>query len=153
MGTLQQRSLLCERTRGWVSLSLDGELSEFERALLDAHLGRCAECSVFAADIRAATTLLRAAPLERPLQQISPPVIRRRIGASALRVGAAAAVVVGALGLAGSMTISSGPRASAGPVLGASDQASDRLIRIAKRQSLTPAPLIDRGRPALTLPL
>ena len=62
-------------------------------------------------------------------------------------------MVVGALGLAGSMTISSGPRASAGPVLGASDQASDRLIGIAKRQSLTPAPLIDRGRPALTLPL
>jgi anti-sigma factor RsiW len=152
MGTLHQRSLLCERSRGWVSLSLDGELSEFERALLDAHLGRCAECSVFAADTRAATTLLRAAPLERPLQQISPPAIRRRIGASALRVGAAAAVVVGALGLAGSMTVSSGPRVSAVP-RGASDQTSDRLIRIAQRQSLTPAPLIDRGRSVLTLPL
>ena len=59
---------------------------------------------MFAADTRAATTLLRAAPLERPLQQISPPAIRRRIGASALRVGAAAAVVVGALGLAMSVT-------------------------------------------------
>ena len=152
MGTLQQRSLLCERTRGWVSLSLDGELSEFERALLDAHLGRCPECSVFAADTRAATTLLRAAPLERPLQQISPPVIRRRIGASALRVGAAAAVVVGALGLAGSMTTRPARRCPPDR-RGASDQTSDRLIRIAQRQSLTPAPLIDRGRPALTLPL
>jgi len=153
VATLHQRSLLCERTRGWVSLSLDGELSEFERALLDAHLDRCPECATFAADTRAATTLLRVAPLERPLQQISPPLVRRRIGASALRVAAAAAVVVGALGLVGSTTLSSGPPAANGLVRGQSDDTSDNLISISKRQSLIRPALLDRGARVPTLPL
>ena len=38
---------LCERARQWASLRLDGELSELENALLDAHLGRCQACSGF----------------------------------------------------------------------------------------------------------
>jgi len=42
MTTFQQRSATCDRARAWISLRSDGELSEFECALLDAHLGRCA---------------------------------------------------------------------------------------------------------------
>ena len=152
MGTLHQRSLLCERARGWVSLSLDGELSEFERALLDAHLGRCAECSVFAADTGAATTL----PARGPARAAAAADLASGNPAPHRRLCASRRSCRGRgrrrLGLAGSMTVSSGPRVSAVP-RGASDQTSDRLIRIAQRQSLTPAPLIDRGRSVLTLPL
>jgi len=107
MSALQPRPLLCERTCGWISLDLDGELSGFERALMKAHLGRCADCAAFAAEAAATTVLLRAAELEPVPQPVSPP-IRRRAGAGALRLGSAAAVALGALGLAGSLSDSSG---------------------------------------------
>ena len=42
---------LCARARFWASLRVDGELSELEGALLDAHLGRCADCSAYAAGV------------------------------------------------------------------------------------------------------
>jgi predicted anti-sigma-YlaC factor YlaD len=57
---------LCERARFWASLRLDGELSELEGALLDAHLARCAGCRVVADGFDASTSALRAAPLVRP---------------------------------------------------------------------------------------
>jgi len=56
---------LCERARFWASLRLDGELSELEGALLDAHLARCAGCRELAAGFDASTAALRSAPLER----------------------------------------------------------------------------------------
>jgi predicted anti-sigma-YlaC factor YlaD len=56
---------LCERARFWTSLRLDGELSELEGALLDAHLARCAACRAVADGFDASTTALRSAPLER----------------------------------------------------------------------------------------
>jgi predicted anti-sigma-YlaC factor YlaD len=56
---------LCERARFWASLRLDGELSELEGALLDAHLARCAGCRALADGFAASTTTLRSAPLER----------------------------------------------------------------------------------------
>jgi predicted anti-sigma-YlaC factor YlaD len=56
---------LCERARFWTSLRLDGELSELEGALLDAHLARCAECRAVADGFDGATLALRSAPLER----------------------------------------------------------------------------------------
>jgi predicted anti-sigma-YlaC factor YlaD len=56
----------CERAREWVSLRADGELSELESALLDAHLGRCAACERFARGAREVAAALRAAALERP---------------------------------------------------------------------------------------
>ena len=55
---------LCERARFWASLRLDGELSELEGALLDAHLARCAGCRALADGFAASTTILRSAPLE-----------------------------------------------------------------------------------------
>jgi predicted anti-sigma-YlaC factor YlaD len=57
---------LCERARFWASLRLDGELSELESALLDAHLARCAGCRQIAGGFDASTAALRSAPLERP---------------------------------------------------------------------------------------
>ena len=56
---------LCARARFWASLRIDGELSELEGALLDAHLARCAECSALAEGFSSSTALLRSAPLER----------------------------------------------------------------------------------------
>jgi predicted anti-sigma-YlaC factor YlaD len=55
---------LCERARFWASLRLDGELSELEGALLDAHLARCASCRALADGFIASTTTLRSVPLE-----------------------------------------------------------------------------------------
>jgi predicted anti-sigma-YlaC factor YlaD len=57
---------LCERARLWASLRLDGELSELEGALLEAHLARCDGCRSVADGFGASTTALRSAPLERP---------------------------------------------------------------------------------------
>jgi ferric-dicitrate binding protein FerR (iron transport regulator) len=146
------RSLLCERTRGWVSLSLDGELSEFERALMDAHVARCLDCAAFAGEARQTTAMLRSAPLEPLPQALALPVRRRRIGAGALRVSAAAAMVVGALGLAGSVNFGSPPVSE---ITADSSMVEDQntLIRELKRADLTPRPLIDRGRRVLTIPL
>jgi predicted anti-sigma-YlaC factor YlaD len=56
---------LCERARFWVSLRLDGELSELEGALLDAHLARCAGCRAVADGFVTSTTALRSASLKR----------------------------------------------------------------------------------------
>ena len=42
------RGLLCDRARAWAALAPDGELSELERKLLDAHVVRCGACSRFA---------------------------------------------------------------------------------------------------------
>jgi anti-sigma factor RsiW len=139
---LQPRSLLCERTRGWVSLSLDGELSEFERAVVASHLDRCAQCAAFAAEVSATTRLLRGAALEQVPHVVVLPARRRDVGALAMRVGAAAALLIGALGLAGSINVSSQPGGlgSAGVARGVSDDTNERLIRLSQRQAITPLP-------------
>jgi anti-sigma factor RsiW len=87
----------CDRARAWVSVALDGELSQLERSLLDAHLSGCAACRAFRADVRAATAALRAAPLERLEHPLSLPHRRRFVSFRPLE--AAAAVVAAAIGL------------------------------------------------------
>jgi hypothetical protein len=83
----------CVRAREHISLRLDGELSEFERALLGAHLARCEACRRFEGDVRAVTERLRAEPLE----PLSRPVVvapRRRVAVARVLPGAAAAAAV-----------------------------------------------------------
>src|SRR5438045_3257457 len=53
----------CNRAREWASRRLDGELSEFEGVLLEAHLDRCEACCLFDVGIKASTDALREAPL------------------------------------------------------------------------------------------
>ena len=88
----------CERARIWVSLRLDGELSEFEEVSLRAHVARCATCAGFALDVDALTTELRAAPLQQPAHPIALPR-RRSTALRVLQLSAAAAAIVLAAGL------------------------------------------------------
>lgn len=60
------RSSTCERSRTWAALAPDGELSQLERRLLDAHLARCPSCAAFASDVTAVTETLRSAPTAPP---------------------------------------------------------------------------------------
>src|SRR5438046_10589321 len=86
----------CDRARQWASLELDGELSSFERALLDNHLAGCASCAEFRAEISGLTGALRAAPYG-PFAGDVLGRIRRRVH---LRLApAAAAMAVAAVGL------------------------------------------------------
>jgi hypothetical protein len=97
-------SRLCERARQWVSLHLDGELSEFELALLDAHLLRCSSCSRFSSVAAEATARLRAAPreqLERPVRL--PSRVRPRVSAVRLGIASAAALAATSVGIAGAL--------------------------------------------------
>jgi predicted anti-sigma-YlaC factor YlaD len=96
----------CERARRWVSLGLDGELSQVESARLGAHVGRCAECAEFARDVDALTQELRAMPSSRPRAHRTPGC-RRSSGVRALQLCAAVVVVAiaAALGsMAGSLS-------------------------------------------------
>lgn len=89
------------RARESVSGRLDGELSELDRAWLDAHLRDCAECSAYAREAEAFTAALRAAPLEQP----EPIVLPRRTAQRGRRIvavastAAAAAAALAAVGI------------------------------------------------------
>jgi predicted anti-sigma-YlaC factor YlaD len=86
----------CDRARQWASLELDGELSSFERALLESHLEACPSCAEFRAEINGLTSALRAAPYE-PFEGVVLGRVRRRVR---LRLApAAAAMAVAAVGL------------------------------------------------------
>jgi hypothetical protein len=96
------RPLHCERSRTWISLGLDGALSEFESIQLDRHLGGCPSCQAFAADAAAATRLLRDAPFEVPGGHIELPpgrISARRRGAAAFGIATAAAGLAAAIAL------------------------------------------------------
>jgi len=100
----------CERARQWISLELDGELSELEGAALARHLDSCLSCRALGADLRAFTRLLREArpvALERPLPLPARARARvrtaaRRAAASLALAGVAAAAVLGGIVVAGS---------------------------------------------------
>ena len=91
--------MICDRVRSQVSLELDGELSQLERAMVAAHLERCPDCSAYESEVTSFTHLLRQAPLK---ELESPVVIRKphRTIAARLQAGVAAAVAVAALGAA-----------------------------------------------------
>jgi predicted anti-sigma-YlaC factor YlaD len=89
-------SFLCDRAHEWASRRLDGELSELESALLDAHLESCVACSRYNGDLQELRRLLSSAELERmsvPAFSPAAPARRRRI---VLPAAAAAAVIVAA---------------------------------------------------------
>src|SRR5262245_45719432 len=88
----------CDRARQWATADLDGELSRFERVLLEAHLEDCPSCREFTTAIGGFTEMLRTAPpaaLERPIEIGR---LRRRIGLRLAPAVAAMAVTVVGLG-------------------------------------------------------
>lgn len=88
----------CDRARQWATADLDGELSRFERVLLDAHLGECPSCREFAIASGGITEMLRSAPLESLERTIEIGRLRRRLGLRLAPAVAAMAVTVVGLG-------------------------------------------------------
>jgi predicted anti-sigma-YlaC factor YlaD len=90
---------LCERARFWASLRLDGELSELEGALLDAHIARCAGCRAVADGFATSTTALRSAPLKRvaPIVVEFPRSPRRLLATIAVAAVLVLGVIAGGL--------------------------------------------------------
>jgi predicted anti-sigma-YlaC factor YlaD len=98
MRTMRTTGRRCDRAREYASLRLDGELSDFERTLLDSHLDRCPSCRRFADDLVGVTESLRNAPLEQPTIAITLPR-RRFVALRGIQVGAAAAAIVSVVGM------------------------------------------------------
>lgn len=93
------RSIECERTRQSVSVALDYELPELDRARATAHLERCDACHAFQERIGGVAVAVRSAPLERVRFSIALPPARSAGWRSARRLastGAAAAIVAAA---------------------------------------------------------
>ena len=88
------RPVVCDRSRAWISLRIDGEISQFESVLLRSHLRACSECRGFADDVAWQTEGLRTSPLERLGGVIEIP--RRSWSRRAIEVGTAAAAVAAA---------------------------------------------------------
>lgn len=93
----------CAWARQQMSLRLDSELSEFEDALLEAHLAACGACRAFGADVEGITGALRAAPLEQPVVPLQLPRRQRRrvssLGSLSAAASIAAIVLSGFVGL------------------------------------------------------
>jgi len=79
----------------WAALFPDGELSQFERRILEVHLARCADCMRHAEQVAAIVAVVRDTPSESPETPVQ--VVRRvrfrmgRLGRMAAGGSAAAA--------------------------------------------------------------
>ena len=131
----QTRSATCDRARAWVSLRTDGELSEFECALLDAHLTRCDACAAFAADVGSLTLALRAEPLEQLSRPIDIAVRRRPSFRLPMRALASAAAVIVTIAGTAHMLGSSGPKQAR--LSSQTESADMRLLARVQRDHLT----------------
>jgi predicted anti-sigma-YlaC factor YlaD len=129
-------SVLCERSREWISLRLDGELSELAEKMLESHLARCAGCRAFESDAAIATRLVRTTPLARPEQPIALPR-GRRLALVRPASAVAATVAAIALGLAAFLNMpSSGTLAAVPTVEVANADNSDLTLQRGIRASL-----------------
>jgi predicted anti-sigma-YlaC factor YlaD len=118
----------CDRARQWATADLDGELSRFERVLLDAHLVDCPSCREFATAIGGFTEMLRTAQPAALERSIEIGRLRRRIS---LRLApAVAAMAVTVVGL-GSILASSDLRTrSVGDTNGRGDSVTSHLASV-----------------------
>ena len=129
--------LVCERVRSQLSLGLDGELSELERASVAAHLDRCPACQVYERDVDAVTARLRSAPYERLERPIAVPY-RRRLRLPTLQVGAAAAAATLIVGVGSLLTGLSTERAG-GPADALTPSVSAYVVGPVGARSVCPA--------------
>ena len=109
MRGVNARTSDCRAAREWASAQLDGELTGFELARLRGHLRSCPDCEAFVADIESIVENMRSAELSVPERRV---VVHRRVGPlrrmRLTAVAAAAAVAVGAFGLASSVSSTQG---------------------------------------------
>jgi len=134
------RPQICERAREWASLRLDGELSELERALLDAHTRNCAACAEYVAEIGAFTTAIRFAELEQLPRPVALPL--RRSFAWATRAFQAGAATAAVLAITAGVSLQVGRNSStrahlpgrlpANMIQSGPNSESDTLIRVPK---------------------
>jgi predicted anti-sigma-YlaC factor YlaD len=103
MGMRWWRTGACDRAQQWISLDLDGELSQLERAALARHLDRCPTCRAAGGEVGAFTRILRAAPPVELARQLTVELPRRARVRAARRaaVSLALAGLIGAAVLAG----------------------------------------------------
>lgn len=84
---------MCERIRAQVSVGLDEDASQLERAMIASHLDRCPDCAEYAIGVRTVTDALRSAPLEPMPKPVTVHRARRPVRAHVQgRLHAAAAV-------------------------------------------------------------
>lgn len=148
------RSSRCERTRAWAALAPDGELSQLERRLLEAHLAHCACCRVFADQVETIAEQLRSAALEGSARRFALPAapVRRAAYARVRGVGAVAAVAAMAFGIATQAPVvsederPSAPRRSSPAEV---DEAELQTLRQLRRQAFLSS-LADPDRPSRT---
>lgn len=148
MGQFSPRD--CDQMRGYVSASLDGELSELEQTRLDAHIASCAGCRTYAAGAAEATRLMRKTPLEEMQFPIVLPT-RRFAAARQLQAVAAAAAVAVTVGLSivlGSVG-QSGPAPSKSNASNASLRFPEQELRMLHRAQEVRANLLVHSRMAL----
>jgi predicted anti-sigma-YlaC factor YlaD len=144
----------CERARECASLRLDGELSEFEEALLVAHLARCEPCRSFAHELDSATNHMRLTPLARLDQPVALPSRRRLLARRPVEVAAAAAaLMLTTLGVAGALrTIETSNATLNFGVQGVSNTLESREFSDIRRDMLRP-PVRQQSPGGLNLPL
>ena len=105
MLTITGQSVACERVRAQVSLEVDGELSHLERAMLAAHVLRCADCHAYRERVHAFTGELRAAPLAHPTAHLLVRRPRRVAAVSRFQAGVAAAMAFAVVGVASQLAV------------------------------------------------
>lgn len=139
---------LCDRARHWASLRLDGELSELENALLDAHLARCGGCKAFAREADGIAMALRSVAMERLEEPLVIAVAPRAPRVRALQVAIASALVLVAAALGSALGVAShagasstAARAEQHTAMVASGETPDNLRKLRR------AGLIEAGRP------
>jgi predicted anti-sigma-YlaC factor YlaD len=137
---------MCERARRWSSLRVDGELSELESALLDAHLGGCDSCRDFARGTESVAAVLAVARLEEPAP-FALNVPRRRRARRVVRSAAVATLVLVVAIVAGLAGLGAGAHGSSAravkPVAMVSALDTPNELRQLRR-----AGLIEQGRAA-----
>jgi anti-sigma factor RsiW len=152
MRFVPRNSFLCDRGREWISLRIDGELSELAQKMLDSHLARCPDCAAFEEQVSGITLELRSAPLEELAQPVAITHRRRRMpvrvwsmGAAAASVAAAAVGVVGFLSLPSSSSLEAAPLVVVAAPSGNEDLRFNREMRAAGLKPVLLPPRPSRG--------
>jgi anti-sigma factor RsiW len=124
----------CDRARSWATADVDGELSSFERVLLNAHVADCSSCREFHAAVVNVTDMLRAAPLETLERTIDIGRLRRRVRVSLRIAPAVAAMAVTVVGL-GSILASSNLKPPSNRISAPSEFAGVDTMNLATAQA------------------